>query len=230
MEQQPAQVSFPSDRVVEVTRSFRAPRALVYEAYTTPELLKRWLLGPPGWTMPVCEMDVRAGGAYRWRWRSDEDGSEFGFHGTFLVHHWLGNEGMPRRYADYLPTDGFTTLNTISSIFAFVLGTAFGSFANVCIYRLPEGLSIATPASRCGACGTPIRWYDNLPIFSYLLLRGRCRDCGAAFSARYLFVEVATGMLFGSMLGGAMYGGWARQLGHAAIASTAIHNRLRKHA
>lgn len=81
--QQAAQVSLPSDREVKVTRSFRAPRALVYEAYTKPELLKRWL-GAPGWSMPVCEMDVREGGRFRWRWRSDEDGSEFGFHGEFL--------------------------------------------------------------------------------------------------------------------------------------------------
>lgn len=67
-----------------VTRSFEAPRALVYEAYTDPRLVRRWLLGPPGWTMPVCEMDVAVEGSYRWRWRSDADGSEFGFHGEFL--------------------------------------------------------------------------------------------------------------------------------------------------
>lgn len=78
-----AEVSLPSDREVKVTRQFKAPRALVYRAYTTPALVQRWLLGPPGWSMPVCEMDVRVGGAYRWRWRSDEDGKEFGFHGTF---------------------------------------------------------------------------------------------------------------------------------------------------
>jgi len=84
MEQKSAQVSLPSDREVEVIRSFRAPRTLVYEAYTRPELMQRWLLGYPGWTMPVCEMDVRVGGRYRWRWRSDEDGKEFGFEGEFL--------------------------------------------------------------------------------------------------------------------------------------------------
>ena len=78
-----AQVTLPSEREVKVTRSFRAPRALVYKAYTEPQLVKRWLLGPPGWSMPVCEMDVRVGGRYRWRWRSDQDGSEFGFAGTF---------------------------------------------------------------------------------------------------------------------------------------------------
>ena len=80
---QGAQVSLPSDREVRVTREFKAPRELIYRAYTEPELVRRWLLGPPGWSMPVCEMDVRVGGTYRWRWRSDEDGSEFGFHGEF---------------------------------------------------------------------------------------------------------------------------------------------------
>jgi uncharacterized protein YndB with AHSA1/START domain len=78
-----AQVSLPGDSTVEVTRSFAAPRELVYRAHTEPELVQRWMLGPPGWSMPVCEMDLRPGGAYRWRWRSDEDGKEFGFHGTF---------------------------------------------------------------------------------------------------------------------------------------------------
>jgi uncharacterized protein YndB with AHSA1/START domain len=78
-----AQVTLPSDREVKVTRSFKAPRALVYQAYTQPELVRRWLLGPPGWSMPVCEMDVRVGGKYQWRWRNDQDGSEFGFSGTF---------------------------------------------------------------------------------------------------------------------------------------------------
>jgi uncharacterized protein YndB with AHSA1/START domain len=78
-----AQVTLPGDREVKVTRSFRAPRDLVYRAYTEPQLLRRWLLGPPGWSMPVCEMDVRVGGTFRWRWKSDEDNKEFGFAGTF---------------------------------------------------------------------------------------------------------------------------------------------------
>src|SRR5262249_10578279 len=72
------------DHEVKVTRSFRAPQALVYRTYTEPEALRRWLLGPPGWSMPVCEMDVRVGGQFRWRWRSEENGAEFGFSGTFL--------------------------------------------------------------------------------------------------------------------------------------------------
>ncbi|HUH01390.1 MAG TPA: prepilin peptidase [Kofleriaceae bacterium] len=89
--------------------------------------------------------------------------------------------------------------------FAFLLGLLWGSFANVCIYRMPptdehpRGRSVVHPGSSCGACGAPVRWYDNLPIVSYLLLRGRCRDCGAGFSPRYLLVEAATGMLFVAM-------------------------------
>jgi uncharacterized protein YndB with AHSA1/START domain len=83
MTMEKAQVALPSDREVKVTRSFKAPRPLVYRAYTEPALVQRWLLGPPGWSMPVCEMDVRIGGRYRWRWRNDKDGSEFGFAGTF---------------------------------------------------------------------------------------------------------------------------------------------------
>ena len=83
MTMEKAKVTMPSDREVAVTRSFKAPRALVYRAYTEPELIRRWMLGPPGWSMPVCEMDVRVGGRYRWRWRSDTDGKEFGFAGAF---------------------------------------------------------------------------------------------------------------------------------------------------
>lgn len=80
-----SQVTLPSDREVQVVRSFKAPRALVYRAFTEPALLRRWMLGPPGWTMPVCEMDVRVGGAYRWGWRSDDGAQEFGFSGVFRV-------------------------------------------------------------------------------------------------------------------------------------------------
>ena len=78
-----AQVTLPSDREVKVTRSFKAPRALVFRAYTEPDLVKRWMLGPPGWSMPICEMDVRPGGRYRWGWQSDDQTQSFGFHGTF---------------------------------------------------------------------------------------------------------------------------------------------------
>jgi uncharacterized protein YndB with AHSA1/START domain len=80
----PAQASTPSETEVRVQRSFSATADLVWRAYTEPDLVRRWMLGPPGWSMPVCEMDVRVGGKYRWRWRSDDDGKEFGFTGEFL--------------------------------------------------------------------------------------------------------------------------------------------------
>ena len=83
----PAEVSMPSDREVQVKRSFDAPAQLVWRAYSEPDLMRHWLTAMPGWTMPVCEMDVRVGGRYRWRWRNDQDGAEFGFTGTFQEVH-----------------------------------------------------------------------------------------------------------------------------------------------
>ena len=80
----PAEVSTPSDREVQVKRSFAAPAKLVWQAYSEPALMRRWLGGQPGWSMPVCEMDIRVGGKYRWRWRSEEGGQEFGFSGEML--------------------------------------------------------------------------------------------------------------------------------------------------
>jgi len=78
----------------------------------------------------------------------------------------------------------------------FLLGLAFGSFLNVCIYRLPRHLSVVPPGSACPECRHAIRFYDNVPILSWLLLRGRCRDCKARISPRYLVVELLTGALF----------------------------------
>ena len=77
------EVATPGDSQVVVKRRFNAPLELVWRCYTEPELVKRWLLGPPGWTMPVCEIDLRPGGVYRYRWRSDAEGVEFGFTGVF---------------------------------------------------------------------------------------------------------------------------------------------------
>jgi len=72
-------------------------------------------------------------------------------------------------------------------------GLCIGSFLNVCIYRLPRSLSIVTPASFCPHCSKPIRWWDNIPVVSYLLLRGRCRDCHTRISLRYPAVEILSG-------------------------------------
>ena len=76
------QITTPGDREVRITRSFDAPRQLVWDAYTRPDLLKRWLGAMPGWSWAVCEMDVREGGRYRWVWRGP-DGAEMGLGGTY---------------------------------------------------------------------------------------------------------------------------------------------------
>lgn len=100
-----AQVSLPSDTEVRVTRSFHAPRTLVWQAHIDPRLARRWLLGYPGWSMPVCEMDVRVGGTYRWRWRQDANGEEFGFFGKFDEV----NEPAKLSYDQFYDPDGFTS-------------------------------------------------------------------------------------------------------------------------
>src|SRR5947199_9885384 len=77
------------------------------------------------------------------------------------------------------------------------VGAIIGSFLNVVIHRVPREESIAFPASRCPSCGTAIRPYDNIPVFSWAVLRGRCRSCRAPISARYPAVELLTAVLFG---------------------------------
>ena len=122
-----AQVTLPSDREVKVMRSFKAARPLVYRAYTEPALVRRWLLGPDGWSMPVCEMDVRVGGRYRWRWRSNKDASEFGFAGTFreveppsrLVHtetYDSGTVGNAQPQSEALVSVTFAENNGITTV------------------------------------------------------------------------------------------------------------------
>jgi leader peptidase (prepilin peptidase)/N-methyltransferase len=77
-----------------------------------------------------------------------------------------------------------------------ILGLAIGSFLNVCIHRIPRGESLNHPPSRCPACGTGLRWFDNVPVLGYLWLRGRCRSCRAPISIRYPVVEIVTMLLF----------------------------------
>ena len=83
--------------------------------------------------------------------------------------------------------------------FAFILGLLWGSFANVVIYRLPEKLSVVTPRSRCPKCMTPIAWFDNVPVLSWLILGGRCRACKTRISIRYPLVELLTGIVFAAI-------------------------------
>jgi leader peptidase (prepilin peptidase) / N-methyltransferase len=80
--------------------------------------------------------------------------------------------------------------------FFFLFGIVFGSFLNVCITRIPEGLSIVSPRSRCPRCETPIKSYDNVPVLGWLWLRGKCRSCGLPISPMYPLIEFATGCLF----------------------------------
>lgn len=89
---------------------------------------------------------------------------------------------------------------TLLLVVAFSFGAIVGSFLNVCIYRVPAGESVVTPRSRCPECGEAIRWYCNIPIVSYFVLRGRCAGCGTKISSRYPLVEALTGGLFAMTL------------------------------
>lgn len=84
----------------------------------------------------------------------------------------------------------------LSAILAGFFGLLIGSFLNVCVYRLPRDLSVVRPRSFCPECGKGIAWYDNIPVLSYLILRGRCRACRAAIPVRYPLVELLTGVAF----------------------------------
>jgi leader peptidase (prepilin peptidase) / N-methyltransferase len=88
------------------------------------------------------------------------------------------------------------TPHAIPLIFTAILGLCVGSFLNVVIARIPEGRNIVFPGSACPRCGKPIAWYDNLPVLSYALLRGRCRNCRESISWRYPAVEITCGILF----------------------------------
>lgn len=84
----------------------------------------------------------------------------------------------------------------IQGLFVFVVGTMVGSFLNVCMVRIPKGLSVLWPGSRCPSCGAGIRFYDNIPLISFVLLRGRCRQCGGRIGWTYPAVELLTGAVF----------------------------------
>ena len=88
----------------------------------------------------------------------------------------------------------------IEYLFIFCFGACIGSFLNVCIYRPAAGKSIVRPGSHCFSCEHPLAWYDNIPIFSYISLKGQCRYCKAKFSPRYAVVEALTGIMFAILL------------------------------
>src|SRR5512137_2691981 len=82
------------------------------------------------------------------------------------------------------------------SVVLFLFGSMVGSFLNVCIYRMPLGLSVVSPPSHCPHCRYSIPWYLNIPLITWLYLRGRCRECQAPIAARYFLVELVTGLFF----------------------------------
>src|SRR5476651_253025 len=85
---------------------------------------------------------------------------------------------------------------TLEAVFAFVVCACIGSFLNVCVYRIPLNRSVISPPSHCSACGAPIAWYNNLPIISWLVLKGRAVCCGTRIDLRYWLVEVGMAFLF----------------------------------
>ncbi|MEW6530314.1 MAG: prepilin peptidase [Thermodesulfobacteriota bacterium] len=111
------------------------------------------------------------------------------------------------------------TPHTFFAVFSFLFGAVVGSFLNVVIVRLPAGESVVTPRSKCPWCGHPIRWYDNIPMVSYLVLNGRCRDCGNRFSIRYFLVELTAALVF---LGLYLKVGIAAELGVLFILCAAL--------
>ena len=124
MKTAPLKVTTPSDREVVITREFNAPRSMVFDAHTQPDLVRRWLLGPPGWTMPVCEIDLRVGGRYRYEWENTAGGERLAVAGKFTEilrpsrivitqlfdQDWTGGETIV--ITEFAETLGRTTLTT----------------------------------------------------------------------------------------------------------------------
>lgn len=121
------EVTTPSEREIVMTRVVAAPRDVVYDAFTKPELIRRWLLGPDGWTMPVCSIDLKVGGRYEYVWRHETDGRQFGVRGEYLeitpphriVHTEVmdGRPGNVRATVTFSESAGGRTTLTMSLLF-----------------------------------------------------------------------------------------------------------------
>ena len=109
------------------------------------------------------------------------------------------------------------TAELVVVAFVGVFGAMLGSFLNVCVYRLPRGESVVLPGSHCPGCGKPIAWYDNVPVLSYLVLRGRCRHCGVRISLQYPLIELAVGLIWA---GAAIWFGLSVDALRAALLAT----------
>ncbi|MET4158735.1 prepilin peptidase [Agromyces sp. PvR057] len=122
-----------------------------------------------------------------------------------------------------------TTLPAFLVAAVGLLGLAIGSFLNVVVYRVPAGKSVVAPPSACPECASEIRPRDNVPVLSWLVLRGRCRDCGAPISARYPLVELFTGVAFAGIAAWVAFGGsstGATDAGAPATGATLVHSLL----
>jgi leader peptidase (prepilin peptidase)/N-methyltransferase len=111
------------------------------------------------------------------------------------------------------------TAETLLALAMGLFGAMLGSFLNVCIYRWPKEESVVRPRSRCPGCGNPIAWYDNIPILSWLLLRGRCRHCRTSISIQYPLVELGTGLIWAGM-------GWRHGWSVTAVAGAVFFTIL----
>ncbi|QSQ23857.1 prepilin peptidase [Pyxidicoccus parkwayensis] len=118
-----------------------------------------------------------------------------------------------------MPTPSPGWIETIFTLFLLVVGLCIGSFLNVVIARVPEGLSIVRPGSRCPKCGHVLAWYENIPLLSWLALRARCRGCKTPISARYPLVELLTGLLYFACL---RRFGWTYELAPALVLVTLL--------
>lgn len=103
-------------------------------------------------------------------------------------------DAMYEALETYMASGGLSAYAYLTFLVVY-FGACLGSFLNVCVYRIPAELSVVTPGSHCMTCKTPIKWYDNVPIIGYLVLRGKCRACGQHYSSRYMWVEIITMLL-----------------------------------
>src|SRR5580692_3367600 len=104
--------------------------------------------------------------------------------------------GKPRTKTNAHVYSSTRMIRILGTIFAGLLGLAFGSFLNVCLSRWPEGESVVKPRSHCRNCDHMLAWWENVPVVSWIVLRGRCRNCGTAISLRYPLVEFGVGVLW----------------------------------
>jgi uncharacterized protein YndB with AHSA1/START domain len=144
-------VATPSDREVVMTRAFSAPRELMFDAFTKPELVRQWLLGPDGWEMPVCEIDLRVGGAFHYVWRSAADAREFGIGGVYR------QIDRPERVVHVEKFDGTAPEALITTAFVERGGTT--TVTMTCLYESREERDVALESGMTSGVETS---YDRL--------------------------------------------------------------------